>query len=121
MSKTIDYEFKRGDTNLLKKFRVTDKNGNVMNLTDNEQLYFTIKTNPNSNKVLIQKTINNGICLEEDGYYHITLEPSETSKLNYGAYVYDIELKSINQKMFVKTIIEGTITLTDEVTWEGDE
>lgn len=121
MAKTIDYEFKRGDTNLLEKFRVTDKNRNVMKLTDNEQLYFTMKTNPNNKQALIRKTINNGIYLEEDGYYHIMLEPSETSKLNYGAYVYDIELKSISSKIFVKTLIEGTITLTEEVTWEGDE
>ena len=121
MSKTIDYEFKRGDTNVLKKFRVKDKNDNLMELTENEQLYFTMKINPNSNQVLIQKRINDGIYLEEDGYYHITLEPSETSKLNYGTYVYDIELKSISPKLFVKTLIEGTITLTDEVTWEEDE
>ena len=121
MAKTIDYEFKRGDTNVLEKFRVIDQEKNIMQLTDNEQLYFTVKTNPNSNQVLIQKTIKNGIYLEEDGYYHITLEPNETSKLNYGTYVYDIELKSISPKLFVKTLIEGTITLTDEVTWEGDE
>lgn len=121
MAKTIDYEFKRGDTNALKKFRVLDKNEEVMELTTNEQLYFTMKSNPNSDEVLVQKTINNGIYLEDDGYYHITLEADETSKLNYGAYVYDIELKSFGSKNVVKTIMEGTITLTEEVTWEGDE
>lgn len=121
MPKTIDYEFKRGDTSNLKKFRIKDLNESIIELTNNEQLYFTMKQNTNSNKVLIQKTINNGIYLEEDGYYHITLEANDTSKLNYGTYVYDIELKSINPKLFVKTLIEGTITLTDEVTWEVNE
>jgi hypothetical protein len=121
MPKTIDYEFPRGDSFLLKKFRVTDKNKNVIKLTDAEQLYFTVKTDSNSNKVLIQKRKNEGIELGEDGYYHITIEPSDTNNLEYGTYVYDIQLKSINKKIFVKTLFDGTITLTDEVTWEVDE
>ena len=120
MAKIIDYEFKRGDTNVLNKFRIIN-NGKVVKLTNEQQLYFTLKSNPNSKKVLVQKTINNGIELGEDGYYHITLEPNDTSKLNYGGYVYDIEFKKFNPKVFVRTLLEGTITLTDEVTWEEDE
>lgn len=121
MVKTIDYEFPRGDSFLLKKFRVTDKNKNVIKLTEAEQLYFTVKTDSNSNKVLIQKRKNEGIELGEDGYYHTTIEPRDTNNLEYGTYVYDIQLKSTNEKTFVKTLFNGTITLTDEVTWEVDE
>lgn len=121
MIKTIDYELKRGDTKLLNRFKIKDKEGNLINLTNNDQLYFTVKKNSNSNKVLIKKTINDGIYLKDDGYYHITLEPSDTSKLNYGTYVYDIELKKTNPKVFVRTLLEGSITLTEEVTWEEDE
>lgn len=121
MPKTIDYEFPRGDTYPLKKFRITDKNKNVIQLTDAEQLYFTVKTDSNSNKVLIQKRKNAGIELGEDGYYHTIMEPGDTNKLEYGTYVYDIQLKSTNQKTLVKTLFNGTITLTDEVTWEVDE
>lgn len=121
MVKTIDYEFPRGDTYALRKFRITDINNNVIDLTGKDQLYFTVKTDSNSNKVLIQKRKDSGIELEEDGYYHITIEPADTNKLEYGSYVYDISWKSTEAKTIVKTLINGTITLTDEVTWAGDE
>jgi hypothetical protein len=121
MSKTIDYEFKRGDTTNLKKFRITDANGEVITLGATEQLYFTIKKNANSSTVLLQKTIGNGITLGDDGYYHITIESVDTYNLAYGDYQYDIEFKTISPKEMVKTIIDGTITLTDEITWRGDE
>ena len=121
MPKTIDYEFPRGDTYALRKFRVIDKNKNAIQLTDAEQLYFTVKTDPNSNKVLIQKRKNEGIELGDDGYYHIIMETGDTNKLDYGTYVYDIQLKSTQQRTLVKTLFDGTITLTNEVTWEVDE
>lgn len=121
MSKTIDYEFPRGDTYPLRKFRVTDKNGNVIQLTDTEQLYFTVKTDSNTRDVLIQKRINSGIELGNDGYYHITMEAEDTNGLDYATYVYDIQLKSTRTKNIVKTLFDGTITLTDEVTWGVNE
>lgn len=121
MAKTIDYEFKRGDTTKLKKFKITDKNGEVVTLGNTDHLYFTVKQNANSSTVLLQKTIGNGITLGDDGYYHITMEAVDTSSLPYGDYQYDIELKATSPKEIVKTIIDGTITLTDEITWRGDE
>ena len=60
MVKTIDYEFPRGDTYALRKFRITDINNNVIELTGKDQLYFTVKTDSNSNKVLIQKRKDSG-------------------------------------------------------------
>lgn len=120
-AKVVDYEFKRGDTYELKKFRILDKDKNVIVLTQTDQLYFTLKKDANSSNVLLQKKIGSGITLEDDGYYHITLESYETGELNYGDYQYDIELKAIEPKEYVRTIIEGTITLTEEITWKGDE
>lgn len=121
MAKTIDYEFKRGDTYNLRKFRITDKNGEVITLGATDKLYFTLKKNANSPEVLLQKTIGNGITLGEDGYYHITMETVDTSDLPYGTYEYDIEFKVTTPKEIVKTIIDGSITLTEEITWRGDE
>ncbi|HAB66553.1 MAG TPA: hypothetical protein DCE23_04205 [Firmicutes bacterium] len=121
MVKTIDYEFPRGDSFLLKKFRVTDTSGNVMELKDTDQLYFTVKTDSNSSIALFQKKINDGIELQDDGYYHITIEPKDTNGLDYGNYVYDIQVKRTVPKDYVKTLIDGTITLTNEVTWEVNE
>lgn len=121
MVKTIDYEFPRGDSFLLDKFRPVDKAGNVVELQDTDKLYFTVKADSYSSNILFQKRLNEGIELQEDGYYHITIEPSDTNGLDYGSYVYDIQLKRTDPKDYVKTLINGTITLTEEVTWEVNE
>lgn len=118
MAKTIDYEIKRGDTKLLNKFRVTDKEGTVLTLSPSDQLYFTMK---NANKqAVVKKKIGNGITLGDDGYYHITLEATDTEDLAIGTYVYDIELDLNLTNTFVNTIIEGEITLNEDVTLKGD-
>jgi len=121
MTKVIDYNFKRGDTYNLKKFKIKDKEGNEIILTNSEKLYFTMKTSTNVLEHVLQKRIGSGIELQEDGYYHITMESKDTKNLDYGEYFYDIELKSINPKELVKTLIEGTISLEEEVTWGGNE
>lgn len=121
MIKTIDYEFPRGDSFLMKKFRVNDVSGNVIKLLETDKLYFTVKTDANSSEVLFQKRLDEGIELQDDGYYHITIEPEDTNTLDYGSYVYDIQIKRTEPKNYVKTIINGTITLTEEVTWEVNE
>jgi len=118
MAKTIDYDIKRGDTKYLNKFRVTDKDGTVLNLSPSDQLYFTMK---NSNKqAVLKKKIGSGITLGDDGYYHITLESTDTEDLEVGTYMYDIELDLNLTKTFVNTIIEGEITLNEDVTLKGD-
>lgn len=121
MAKTIDYEFKRGDTKLLKKFRPVDQNGNVLLLTNLDNIYFTMKKNENGTAI-IKKNIGNGITYGVDGYYHITLQANETANLPAGTYKYDIELDTYNSQaqLIVSTIIEGEIELTQDVTQEGD-
>ncbi len=122
MAKSIDYSFKRGDTQRLKKFKILDANKQEIILTSSEELYFTVKKTTRDSSYLFQKKIGSGIELGSDGYYHITIDPADTNSLEYGDYVYDIELKSISQgNTFVRTIIEGTITLEEEVTWGGNE
>lgn len=121
MIKTIDYEFPRGDSFLLDKFRPVDKAGNVVQLQDTDKLYFTVKRDSYNNSFLFQKKLSEGIELQDDGYYHITIEPADTNGLDYGSYVYDIQLKRTEPKDYVKTLINGTITLTEEVTWEVNE
>ena len=120
MAETIDYEFKRGDTKALMKFRPTDNNGQPLNLSENDQIYFTMKKNENG-KAILSKTINNGINLQNDGYYHITLEADDTSSLPVDTYKYDIELNINSHKLFVKTLIEGEITLLQDITTKGDK
>lgn len=112
----MDLEFIRGDTQFI-KFQLKDGNGNPLQLTDDEKIYFTVKQNQNSKKVLIQKVYPIEITFS-DGYYVFELSSKDTSKLAYGTYQYDIEFKTGD---FVKTLLLGTITITDEITFQGDE
>lgn len=69
----------------------------------------------------MKKTINDGITLKDDGYYHIILDTEETRDLSAGSYVYDIELSIVaSNRTVVKTIIEGTIELLQDVTSKED-
>lgn len=121
MVKSIDYSFKRGDTHRLRKFKIMDAEGKEIVLTSSEQLYFTMKKSTKQLEYVLQKRVGSGIQLEADGYYHITIESKDTNVLPYGEYFYDIELKSAKPKELVKTLIEGTINLEEEVTWGGNE
>ena len=114
----MDIEFRRGDTQVV-NFPLVDKNGDPVKLTENDNLYFTVKQNTNSEDVLIQKKYPENISYDDtSGYYIFTLESEDTSEMPYGTYSYDIELKS---GTFVKTLGDGSITLTEEVTFRGDE
>ena len=118
MAKTQDYEFTRGDTKVLNKFRAIDKNGEVLNLSNSDQIYFTMK---NANKVaVLKKKIGDGVILGDDNYYHITLEAEDTQDLDVGTYSYDIELDLALEELFVKTLVEGEITLDQDITTKGD-
>lgn len=112
----MDIEFTRGDTQFL-KFELKDLEGNKLELAEGENLYFTVKQNQHSKKILIQKKYPSSIEYT-DGYFYFTLNSSDTADLAYGSYQYDIELKSGN---FVKTLGLGTITLTEEITHRRDE
>ena len=118
MPKEIDYEFKRGDTKVLKKFRPTDNDGTPLTLSSLDKLYFTLKRGERGKKIL-QKEIDNGITLGTDGYYHITLQSEDTAKLDAGSYRYDIELNVGNQ--LVSTLIEGEIVLLQDITTKEDK
>lgn len=118
MAKTIDYTFTRGDTKVLDKFRVTDKNGDVITLGLSDQLYFTMKDG--GGVAVVKKKIGNGITLGDDGYYHITMEASDTANLPVETYSYDIEMDLDRTPAYVKTLIEGTIELEEDVTTPTD-
>lgn len=114
----MDFEMVRGDTVVL-KFRLNDMNGNVLSLADGDMLYMTVKKTPNDKKTAFQKRLGKGIVLGDDGYYCVSINSNDTSKLAYGDYGYDIELKASNG--VVKTLTIGGITLTEEYTFREDE
>lgn len=112
----MDFEFTRGDTQFI-QFQLKDGMENPIELTLEDNLYFTVKQNRNSKKILIQKKYPDTIQYV-DGYFYFTLESEDTSNLPYGTFQYDIELKSGD---YVKTLGLGTISLTDEITFKEDE
>lgn len=115
----MDFEFPRGDTKRF-KFKLKDSAGVDLKLSVGDKLYVTVKKNANSKDVLIQKTLESGIELnDDDGYYYVTFKADDTSDLDYGTYGFDIELKTSTG--LVKILVIGSITLTEEYTYKGDE
>lgn len=113
----MDIEFIRGDTKPL-KFQVKDNKGNLLKMDSNDELIFTVKKNYNTKNAILQKKLSDGSIHYENGYYFITLAHEDTANLKYGTYVYDIQLMSDG---IVATLILGTITLTEEVTYIENE
>lgn len=115
----INYKFKRGDSYLLNAFKIQDKEEKDLILEENDNIYFTLKP-MEEDTPLVKKSIGNGIELGEDGFYHLPMLPEDTQDLVADRYRYDIELDLNLETLFVRTIIEGTIDLTQDVTEEGD-
>ena len=117
MPKQIDIEFTRGDT-IPVSFTLLDAEGNVLELTNGDELYATVKKTISDKNFLFQKRYTAGDIVFEDGVYKFTIQSSDTNTLPYGMYVMDICLKSGD---FVRTVALGDITITDEVTFVNNE
>lgn len=110
-----DIEYVKGDSH---QIQVTDV-GEV------DKMYMTVKCP--SNLVRIQKIYykdpsagtSNGIEVQEDGAFLITLNSSDTDNLKVGTkYNYDVQVNVGEAKA---TIIKGVITLEDEITTVRNE
>lgn len=113
----MNIEIIRGDTKTLKFQRRTTNNEVITKKPD--KLYFTVKTGYYTKDYLFQKRLDTNISYnEEDNYYRFTIEPSDTNELDYGDYVFDIEI--ITGEV-VKTIAKGTFKILEEVTFAENE
>lgn len=115
-----DFEFPRGDTPPL-KFKLTDAAKNVLPPTEDIELYFTLKKNYNTSQAILQKKYSSGDIVydTENDVYYLIMEHEDTATLNYGKYVYDIQVKTTQG--YVKTLAIGQITLTNESTHIANE
>lgn len=73
------------------------ENGIETNLSDTDNIYFTVKRNANDIEPIIQKSLNNGITYnEETKKYEIEITSENTEKMsmgeNAGIYGYDITI-----------------------------
>ena len=96
----------RGDTAIL-RLDITDDKGNPYKLTDSDVVIFTLKRSVMERDVIFQKSMVDG---------KIIIHPQDTAHLEYGQYVYDVELTKENG--FVATVIPPhRFVIAEEVTW----
>ena len=107
----------RGDTKRLFFYR-KDISGHVIT-TKADKVFFTVKRSEFDESPLFQKILNHGITFNEDFSYSLRITPEDTNRLEYGEYVYDIEI--INLMGSKRTIAKGKFNLTWESTWQVNE
>lgn len=112
-----DIEFPRGDT-LPLSIEITDSDGEVLEPTAGDEVYFTVKKSYRSQDVIFQKRYSRGEIVFENNEFVFCIEHKDTAELSYGRYYYDIQIKSGD---FVKTLLIGMMTLTNEATWLRNE
>jgi len=105
----------RGDTSAY-KFQCKNSSGEVI-LDRADKVYFTVKKSYEDSAAVLQKTIDD-MTFDQEGNYHFTIEASDTEMLDYGTYVYDIE---ITRGSVVKTISQGNFKITYEATWANNK
>ena len=87
----------RGDT-FRAKLTLKDKAGNIYIPTADDEVLFTVKRNAMTNKILIQVRVSDGV---------VVLEPSDTEHLDFGSYVYDVQVILANGNK--DTVIQANI------------
>ena len=81
---------------------------------DFTQIYMTCKKCAKDVTPLFQKSLSSGTIVKiDDGDYQFRIEPEDTNNLQFGEYVFDIELIYENE---IKQTIRGTLRLDEEVT-----
>lgn len=115
--KEFDFEFPRGDTCPI-TFSVKDKSGSEVDLSQASEIYFTVKKNYNTSEAILQKKYTTNQITVSGKTGTIILTHDDTKNLAYGKYVYDIQIMS---GTYVKTVVLGEITLTNESTHYANE
>lgn len=102
----------RGDSEAI-GLEFVDKDGNPVNFNEGDVIYFTVKRTVNTERIAIQKKKKD----LEGNKVEIEIKPSDTSELEFGKYVYDIQYNKADGT--VKTIIPPSeFVINGEVTYE---
>lgn len=81
-----DIEVIRGDT-MHFEVEIVDQKGEPYTLQSGDQLVFTVKKNTSTSLIILQKIISGG---------KLIISHEDTASLDYGRYVYDIQLTQAN-------------------------
>ena len=85
-----------------------------------DRAYFTVKRDFSSLAPLFQKKLSDGTIVElSEGEYGFYIEASDTDNLEYGDYVCDIAI--VSEPQHIKKTLTGTLTITEEATFAGNE
>ena len=84
-----------------------------------DEIYFTVKKTYRDRNYLFQKRLSNGgIVNVGEGKYQFTIMPEDTNNLDFGEYMFDIELVIEGQ---MKKTFTGRLRLTEESTHATNE
>jgi len=90
----------------------------IYNLGQNlDAAYFTCKTNYDDEMTVFQKSLGDGITLDnsdESGnyFYKVRIAPEDTENVEVGKYYYDLQIEA-NSDVF--TILKGVLTIDYDV------
>jgi hypothetical protein len=97
----------RGDSAVF-HLEILDSNGSLYEAPDGTSLLFTVKSDTETTAIILQKSVIDG---------SITINPSDTSALDYGDYVYDVQM--VLPDGYTSTIIPPSLfRLMQEVTFQ---
>lgn len=126
LAKREDLKINKGNT-VNFKLQLKNLKNEIFVLEKNAIIYFTVKENFSTDQYIFQKTINNGIKLDEvSNTYIIRIEIDDTESLDYKDYVYDIAftrnsgLGSANLKEKT-TVLIGKFIVCPVATFESNE
>lgn len=86
--------------------------------SDFTEIFFTVKKTTTDRDIILQKKLSDGSILQDGDVYSFRLEPEDTNELDYGKYVFDIEL--IKGDVIKQTTV-GDLMITPEVTFAINE
>lgn len=122
----VKFNFYIGDT-YTRDFIITGYSSDI------DEIFFTVKRNVDDKKYVLQKTLNNGITLVDVTYdtdgttilsrtYNLLINAEDTETFKPETeYVFDIEIVTDETPDLKKTIMTGTIELTNSATRNYNE
>lgn len=121
MAQKIDFEIDmpRGDIEIF-SFTLIDDGQSIAFQPEN--IFFTVKVDPNDRYPLFQKSLSAGTIYQDEtpGTYSFQINPEDTNSLEFGKeYVCDIEVIAL--ALNIKKTFFGLFTLDEEVTHASNE
>lgn len=98
----------RGDSAILSVDVKDETTGEPYHLNPDDTLRLTIKRKVTDEDFVIQKVLNGSTVFK--------MEPSDTEGLNFGPYLYDVELTTSDGDVYT-VIVPSKFELLKEVTW----